>query len=126
MDKDGNLKKLGEEITNPELAATLEKIRDNPHTFYNGSLAKDIEKDMEENGGIITVEDLQNYEAQLEKEPITNSLGDWTWYTLPPPASGPVITLILNIMKGTVARATNMQSTPSKADTLGTSSDCPP
>ena len=104
LDEEGNLKKLGEVIKNPELAATLEKIRDNPNSFYNGSLAEDIAKDMEANQGIITSDDLQNYQAQTDKVPVEGQLGDWTWYTTPPPSSGLVLTMILNILKGMVTK----------------------
>ena len=34
----------------PRLCETLRKIADDPHTFYNGSLARDIVSDLEERG----------------------------------------------------------------------------
>lgn len=34
----------------PKLADTFEKIADDPHTFYNGSLADDIVADIREAG----------------------------------------------------------------------------
>lgn len=98
-DKDGNLKNLGDNITNPQYANTLEKIRDEPESFYKGSLAEEIVEDIQRRGGIITLQDLQGYNV-IRKKALVNQLGDMTWYTVPPPSSGPVITLILNILKG--------------------------
>lgn len=45
------------------------------------------------------MQDLQDYKV-IRKKALVNQLGDITWYTVPPPSSGPVITLILNILKG--------------------------
>jgi gamma-glutamyltranspeptidase/glutathione hydrolase/leukotriene-C4 hydrolase len=98
--ENGKLKAEGDIIKNPQLAATLTKIREDPNTFYNGSLAKDIAEDMREAGGIITEDDLRNYTAVTSKAAIKNHLRELTWYTVPPPSSGVVITLILNILKG--------------------------
>lgn len=98
-DKDGNLKNLGDNITNLQYANTLEKIRDDPESFYKGSLAEEIVQDIQRRGGIITLRDLQDYKV-IRKKALVNQLGDITWYTVPPPSSGPVITLILNILKG--------------------------
>ena len=34
----------------PSLCETLRKIANDPHTFYNGSLARDIVSDLEDRG----------------------------------------------------------------------------
>ena len=99
INKDGSIKKLGETITNPELARTLETIKGDPESFYEGTLAKKIVADVRERGGNITLNDLKHYEVTIRKA-ITNKLGDMKWFTVPPPASGAVITLIINILKG--------------------------
>ena len=39
-------------MVNPELAKTLEVIRDNPEDFYIGELAKQIVKDVKADGGL--------------------------------------------------------------------------
>ena len=99
LDGEGDLKKLGSVLKMPKFARTLETIRDNPESFYSGELAKDIVKDVQENGGIITLEDLENYNVKV-RTPVTAEMGEYTWYTNPPPGSGAVISLILNILKG--------------------------
>ena len=99
FDKKGNLRKFGDNITNPLYAKSLEEIRDHPQSFYNGSLAMKIVRDIKRRGGIVNSQDLRDYKV-IRRKAIVNQLGNMTWYTAPPPASGPVITLILNILKG--------------------------
>ena len=99
MDDKGNLKKLGTVLKMPKFARTLERIRDDPDGFYNGSLAQDIAQDIKEGGGIITLEDLKNYRTRV-RTPLSETMGNYTWYTMPPPGSGAVLSLILNILKG--------------------------
>ena len=83
----------------PKFARTLERIRDDPEGFYNGSLAEDIVKDVQDSNGIITLEDLKNYRTKV-RTPLSETMGNYTWYTNPPPGSGAVLSLILNILKG--------------------------
>lgn len=83
----------------PKFAKTLERIRDNPEDFYYGELAKDIVQDVKDGGGIFTLDDLKNYKVKF-KTPLSGTLGDYTWYSTPPPGSGAVLSLILNILKG--------------------------
>ncbi|XP_068679087.1 glutathione hydrolase 1 proenzyme-like [Montipora foliosa] len=100
IDNNGKLKKLGTILKMPKLARTLEIIRDDPDSFYNGSLAEDIVKDIQDGGGIILLEDLKNYKTEV-RTPLSGRIGNgFTWYTDPPPSSGAVLSLILNILKG--------------------------
>ena len=48
--EDGSLLKEGDILKMPKLANTLQKIAEDPFTFYNGSLANDIVNDIAEEG----------------------------------------------------------------------------
>ena len=93
------MKKQGETLCMPKFAKTLERIRDNPDDFYYGELAKDIVQDVKDRDGIFTLNDLKNYKVKF-KRPLSGTLGEYTWYSTPPPGSGAVLSLILNILKG--------------------------
>lgn len=77
----------------PELAATLKRIRDKGKAgFYEGETAKIIADFMREHGGIITQADLKAYQAK-SRTPIK---ADWNGYevlTSPPPSSGGIAIL---------------------------------
>ncbi|EDO33350.1 predicted protein, partial [Nematostella vectensis] len=99
ISEDGKLRKLGETIKLPKLARTLEQIRDDPESFYTGDLARDIVNELQEEGGLITLEDMRNYKVKVRK-PLKFPFGEYNVFTTPPPGSGTVLNLILNILKG--------------------------
>ena len=80
---------------------TLETIRDDPESFYNGPLAKMISQDMRELKlkGKVTEQDLRNYQTVIRK-PLESKLAGMKMLLTPPPTSGAVLGLILNILKG--------------------------
>jgi len=96
----GQLTQFGELWKQPELANTLSEIRDHGKDgFYKGVVAKEIIRFMEENGGIITMEDLQRYTA-VEREPIKGTYKEYEIYSMPPPSSGGVALIeMLNLME---------------------------
>lgn len=91
----------GDIITNIALSNTLEAIADagTADPFYNGEFSSIIAKEVKKQGGVITKKDLVNYKA-IPREPLLSRLGEYTVLTAPPPASGPILTYILNILKG--------------------------
>ena len=91
----------------PKLAKTLERIRNDPEDFYNGELAKDIVQDIQDGGGIFTLDDLENYKVKFRR-PMNGTLGNYSWYSTPPPGSGVVLSFILNILKGKLAICNNL------------------
>ncbi|XP_057307500.1 glutathione hydrolase 1 proenzyme-like [Hydractinia symbiolongicarpus] len=96
---DGTWYKAGEKIKNEKLAKTLKIIADKPEDFYTGELAKEIVKDIQEAGGIITLDDLKNY-AVAEREPLTTDINGMKFFMMPPPGGGAVVAMTLNILKG--------------------------
>jgi gamma-glutamyltranspeptidase/glutathione hydrolase len=84
-------------IKYPELAKTLEQILKNGRDeFYKGQTAKILAQFIQDNGGIITEEDLAKYEAKW-RDPITFTYDDLKVISMGPPASGGVC--LAQIMK---------------------------
>jgi gamma-glutamyltranspeptidase/glutathione hydrolase len=80
--------KVGETLVQKDLAETLRRIRDEGQAgFYEGENADLIVAEMQAGGGIITHEDLANYQAVWRK-PITFEYDDYTISSMPPPSSG--------------------------------------
>ena len=80
--------KAGERFKYEELAQTLERIRDNGRTeFYEGETAKRIVNYVQELGGILSLEDLENYHSQW-RTPITFNYKNYTISSMPLPSSG--------------------------------------
>ncbi len=80
--------KMGETWKQPQLAYVLEKIRDEGHDgFYKGEIAQKLAHYMDENGGIITEEDLASYKA-VERVPLTGTYKDFDIVSMGPPSSG--------------------------------------
>lgn len=98
---DGSQYAIGEVWRQPDLAWTLEQIRrDGNIGFYGGEVARRIAADMEAGGGLITTEDLANYEV-VERSPVRGTYKDFEVVAAPPPSSGGVhLVQMLNILEG--------------------------
>lgn len=78
----------GEIFKQTELANTLKLISiHGKDGFYSGITAELIVKEMQQGGGIITAEDLKNYEA-VERKPIHINYKGYDVYSMSPPSSG--------------------------------------
>lgn len=93
--------KKGDRIKRLKLAETLELIADEGvDTLYNnGTVAKLLVKEIREMGGILTEQDFMNYTVHWE-DSISTTFMDNTIHTVPLPASGSVLVLLLNILNG--------------------------
>ena len=86
--KDGAFYEFGETLKQPELAKTLERIRDlGAKDFYEGETARLLAADMAAHGGEIRLADLQQYKA-IERKPMEGSYKGYGVITAPPPSSG--------------------------------------
>ncbi len=87
--------KAGDLLQQIDLAITLELIRDLGRVgFYEGSTAKKIVAEMKAGNGIISLEDLKNYNA-VWRQPITGNYKDYSIISMPPPSSGGIALLQL-------------------------------
>src|SRR5262249_52628301 len=90
----------GEIFVQPELARTLERIAANPDDFYKGAMAREFAADMKRGGGLITPEDMAEYEVK-ERQPVRGNYRGFEIISAPPPSSGGVTLLeTLNILEG--------------------------
>jgi gamma-glutamyltranspeptidase / glutathione hydrolase len=98
--RNGRYYKPGEVLRQPELAKTLERIAKNPDDFYHGGMARELAAAMQKGGGLITAEDLANYEVK-EREAIRGTYRGYDVISAPPPSSGGIALMeILNILEG--------------------------
>ena len=82
--------KAGTTFKQPELAKTLKAIQQQGKDgFYKGDVAKHIVDFMQQNGGLITYEDLLAYKAVWRK-PLHLNWQGYELVTAPPPSSGGV------------------------------------
>jgi gamma-glutamyltranspeptidase/glutathione hydrolase len=100
--RDGTFYEMGDVFKQPELAATLTRIRDfGAKDFYEGETAKLLAADMAAHGGLITLEDLRDYKA-IERKTLEGSYKGYGIITAPPPSSGGAgIIQMLGMLEGT-------------------------
>ncbi|CAJ1068115.1 gamma-glutamyltransferase 5a [Xyrichtys novacula] len=99
-DENGKLLQTGDIIKFEKLADTMEVIaKHGADAFYNGSIAEDLIRDMQEAGGTITMQDLAAYRVTVT-DAWAVPLGEYQMYIPPPPAGGIILSLVLNILKG--------------------------
>jgi gamma-glutamyltranspeptidase/glutathione hydrolase len=102
---DGKMFHAGDTFKQPELAATLKRIAKNGAAeFYRGETAKMIVDDMQRLGGLITLEDLAQYQPKVREALHADYEFDghkWDVISSPPPSSGGVAIIeALNMLQG--------------------------
>jgi gamma-glutamyltranspeptidase/glutathione hydrolase len=90
----------GDRLVLKDLGKTLRAIAtDGPDAFYKGWIADAIAADMKANGGLITKEDLEKYEAK-ERVPVRGTYKGFEVVSMPPVSSGGVALIeMLNILE---------------------------
>jgi gamma-glutamyltranspeptidase / glutathione hydrolase len=97
---DGNYYQPGDVFKQPDLARTLERLAQDPDTFYHGAMAQELAAAIHKGGGLVTAEDLAAYEVK-EREPVHGTYRGYDIISAPPPSSGGVALVeILNILEG--------------------------
>jgi gamma-glutamyltranspeptidase/glutathione hydrolase len=96
--------KPGDTLRQPELAATLKRIGKNGAAeFYSGETAHMLVDDMSRFGGLITLEDLANYQPKIRevlRAKYESNGHKWEVLTSPPPSSGGVAVIeALNMLQ---------------------------
>ena len=105
--RDGVPYQAGETLVQADLAATLERIRDQGRDgFYSGVTARLLAEEMARGGGWITEEDLARYEAR-EREPVRGTYRGYEIISMAPPSSGgTALVEMLNVLEGFDVAAT--------------------
>jgi gamma-glutamyltranspeptidase/glutathione hydrolase len=97
--KNGATPKKGEMFKNPALANTYKQIANTyGEAFYKGDIAKNIATFIQEQGGLLSVEDLANFIPEWIDPVSTNYRGYDVW-ELPPNGQGIAALQILNILE---------------------------
>ncbi len=93
----GALPEVGSRLPNPDLARTLQAYAERGRDgFYRGPVGQAIAAAAKAGGGVLTADDLANYEARIS-EPMVMDFRGYTLVCSPPPTSGAA--LFLPILK---------------------------
>lgn len=83
--------KTGDTLRNVALAKTLERISEHGSSeFYGGKTGKILVDFIESYGGLLSLDDLEKYEA-VWRQPIQLSYKDLNIISMPPPSSGGIV-----------------------------------
>ncbi len=97
---DGKPLKEGSVMKRPDLAKTMSLISENGiKGFYSGEVAEKISSSMTNNGGSITIEDLQNYKARFSQPIGVNYRGKKVFTHGPPSGGGIVLLTALKVLE---------------------------
>ncbi|XP_071686167.1 glutathione hydrolase 3-like [Rutidosis leptorrhynchoides] len=96
----GEILKAGDICYNPKLSWSLEVIaNEGPKAFYDGVIGENLVKDVQDAGGILTMEDLRNYKVEVTDAVAVDTMG-YTILGMPPPSSGTLgLALMSNILE---------------------------
>jgi gamma-glutamyltranspeptidase / glutathione hydrolase len=95
----GATPQVGQVFSNPEYARALELVaQEGADAFYKGEIAKAILKTSDRLGGVMSAEDLADFQAEWVA-PISTTYRGWTVYELPPNGQGMAALEMLNIME---------------------------
>lgn len=98
--EDGSSYKLGETLKQPDLAWSLKQIQKHgAKAFYQGEIAKKLVAAMQQHDGLISAEDLVNYQPK-QRTVVKGNYRGYEVVTMPLPSSGGIhIIQMLNILE---------------------------
>lgn len=98
--KNGQSLAEGELLVQKDLAQTYRKLaKHGPDYFYSGEFAKNVERWMKANRGVVSAKDFANYQLLL-RSPVETVFKQYRIIGFPPPSSGGVhVAQILNILE---------------------------
>ena len=90
----------GEILSNPDYAATLERLATHgPEDFYRGELGREIWRDLEANGAYVTRRDLESYRPR-SYPPRSSRYRSFEIFSNDPPGAGFLLQEALNVLEG--------------------------
>jgi gamma-glutamyltranspeptidase/glutathione hydrolase len=104
----GKVPPLGQLLVQKDLAGTLRRLVEAEHSggipaardlFYRGEIARAITGFCQEQGGLLTYDDLANYQVRLE-EPVTSKYRGYEVASCGPWCQGPMVNQTLGILEG--------------------------
>lgn len=99
FDAHGELKRPGARVLNPDMADSLERLAvGGAHEFYHGEMARQMSKDIQANGGLLSGEDLAAYRTR-RSEPLWTDYRGYQVASNPPPGGGVMVLEMLNILE---------------------------
>ncbi|CAF1275262.1 unnamed protein product [Adineta ricciae] len=116
-DKNTNeLYQFGDSIKQLKLAKTLQIIAEQgDDVFYHGELSQKILQEIQDEGGIITKEDLETYDIDYREAHCIEFDDRIRAFTTHAPTSGPILTFILNVLQGFQFSANQLEESTSAA-----------
>ena len=98
---DGGALSSGDRLVQSDLADTLRTIaHEGPRAFYEGPIADKLAAAVVAAGGVMTADDLKDYQA-IERTPVRGNYRGYDIVSMPPPSSGGIELIeMLNILEG--------------------------
>lgn len=98
--KTNDVVQAGDIVKRNKLADTLEILKkEGADSMYNnGTIAQMIVQDIQNIGGIITIEDLLQYRVRWERPMSVSLKNNKTLYSIPLPGSGALVNFIMNVL----------------------------
>jgi gamma-glutamyltranspeptidase/glutathione hydrolase len=90
----------GDKFRQKDMARTLREIaKKGPDAFYRGRIARAIVTTMAKQGGLVTLDDLRQYQARI-RPPLRGEFRGYEILTVPPPSAGGVALIeMLNVLE---------------------------